>query len=66
QENCMRMRANVRVGRRRHRLPPGAPTDPIDHRAKVEWVIVGTLGQSIGIIASHPRAGTVRPSVILA
>ena len=47
-----------------------APTrrraDPTDDRAKVEWVIVGTARQSIGITASHPRAGAVRPSVILA
>ena len=46
--------------------PTRRPADPTDDRAKVEWVIVGTVGQSIGITASHPRAGTVRPSVILA
>jgi hypothetical protein len=47
-----------------------APTrrraDPTDDRAKVEWVIVGTLGQSIGTTKSHRCPGTVRPSVILA
>ena len=46
--------------------PTRRPADPTDDRAKVEWVIVGTVGQSIGITKSHPRAGTVRPSVILA
>ncbi|MFZ4384875.1 MAG: hypothetical protein ACOYOM_08010 [Chloroflexota bacterium] len=46
--------------------PTRRPADPSDDRAKVEWVIVGTARQSIGITASHPRAGAVRPSVILA
>lgn len=46
--------------------PTRRPADPTDDRAKVEWVIVGTVGQPIGITKSHPRAGTVQPSVILA
>ena len=46
--------------------PTRRPADPTDDRAKVEWVIVGTVGQAIGITASHPSAGTVRPLVILA
>lgn len=46
--------------------PTRRPADPTDDRAKVEWVIVGTAGQRIGITASHPRAGTVRTSLILA
>lgn len=46
--------------------PTRRPADPTDDRAKVEWVIVGTVGQPIGITKSLPRAGTVQPSVILA
>ena len=36
-----------------------------DDRAKVEWIVHGTLGATVRITASHERAGTVRADVRL-
>jgi hypothetical protein len=46
--------------------PTRRPADPTDDRAKVEWVIVGIVGHSVCIIASHPRAEKAQASMILA
>jgi len=37
-----------------------------DDRAKIEWVVRGSVGDSIALTARHDRAGTVRASVVLA
>ncbi|NBP76462.1 MAG: hypothetical protein EBU62_03045 [Proteobacteria bacterium] len=46
--------------------PTRRPCDPTDDRAKLEWVVIGIVGQSACIGASHPRAEKARASMILA
>ncbi|NCV21090.1 MAG: hypothetical protein EBV45_03955 [Chloroflexi bacterium] len=46
--------------------PTRRPCDPTDDRAKLEWVVIGIVGQSVCIVASHPRAEKARASMILA
>jgi hypothetical protein len=36
-----------------------------DDRIKREWIVRADAGSTIGIIARHERAGTVRASVVL-
>jgi hypothetical protein len=41
----------------------------VDHstaeRTKVEWVIEAKVGDRVGVVARHERAGTVRADVVL-
>src|SRR5207249_859191 len=37
-----------------------------DDRMKLEWVVHGEAGATIGVTARHERAGTVRASVVFA
>ncbi len=37
-----------------------------DDRAKIEWVVRGSVGDAITLTARHERAGTLRASVVLA
>ena len=39
--------------------------DPTAERAKVEWVIEAEPGTEVVITAVHPRAGTIRQTVVL-
>lgn len=45
--------------------PTRRPADPTDDRATVEWVVVAPAGARVGVVASHPRAGTARAAVTL-
>jgi hypothetical protein len=45
--------------------PTRRPADPTDDRAKVEWIVVAPVGATIELVASHPRAGTVRRGLTL-
>jgi hypothetical protein len=42
--------------------------DPVvtDDRVKVEWIVRGSRGDRVDVVARHERAGTVRASVTLA
>ncbi len=39
--------------------------DATSERAKVEWVIEAEAGTTVEIVASHPRAGTIRKTITL-
>jgi hypothetical protein len=41
-------------------------TNVTDDRMKIEWVVRGAKGDTVGIVARHPRAGVVRTTVALA
>ena len=39
--------------------------DATSERAKVEWVIEAEAGSTVELVASHPRAGTIRKTITL-
>ena len=43
----------------------GWSADPTEDRAKVEWVVKGSPGQVINLLARHQRAGVIRAEVTL-
>ncbi|MDZ8051833.1 MAG: M14 family metallopeptidase [Aulosira sp. ZfuVER01] len=45
--------------------PTRRQSDPTQDRAKVEWVVRGTLGSTVKLLARHERAGVVHTEVKL-
>ncbi len=45
--------------------PTRRPSDQTDDRAKVEWIVAAPAGAEVAVVASHPRAGTIRRRIRL-
>ncbi|BAY96130.1 peptidase M14, carboxypeptidase A [Tolypothrix tenuis PCC 7101] len=46
--------------------PTRRQSDPTQDRAKVKWVVRGSAGSKVQLLARHERAGVVRAEIILA